>query len=265
MATTRPDRRPGRGRRGPQRRRRGRQRARLRSSARRCGRRRGVRLPALLGRELLQRRCWSGRRCAWPVGAGRGGRAAAARALGGVDSASVHRSGSNAVGGQHGCAHDHDDDAGRRSSGRSRTEPQQRRRRLERRPIEHEVAVARDHVVDDLARRSCPASASRAPGRADRPRAARSNRRCVWFWQTRQRSSSAMRVIRASSAGSASLGRRFAPRATAPRPRAAAARQPTLSASRVAAPSPAAGSCRAGLRGVHGADLLVADDAVACR
>ena len=141
---------------------------------------------------------------------------------------------------------------GRRAAARRRAEPEQRRGRLQRRPVQHEVAVARRHVVDDLARRSCPGAAARGSRGAGRPRGRRSNRRCVWFWQTRQRSSAAMRVIRASSAGSAArAGLPWRPRAPR-RARAAAAPIAFASVSGIAASAAAARSCSRSRRGVSG-------------
>ena len=51
--------------------------------------------------------------------------------------------------------------------------------RLDRRVVEHEVAVARDEEVLDLARRSCPRRPARAPRGAGPRRAARWNRRAT--------------------------------------------------------------------------------------
>ncbi len=56
-------------------------------------------------------------------------------------------------------------------------EPQHRGGGLERRAVQHEVAVARGHVVEDLAAGSGLAAASRAPGAAGRPRGRHSSRR----------------------------------------------------------------------------------------
>jgi hypothetical protein len=86
-----------------------------------------------------------------------------------------------------------------------RAEPEQRRRRLERRAIEHEIAVAPHHVVDDVviaaafrdllaicARRSTASAAFESA--------------IVWFWHTRQRSCSASRTARCACSGSCSVG-----------------------------------------------------------
>ena len=107
------------------------------------------------------------------------------------------------------------------TSNSARAEPKEQRGRLDRRLVENEVAVARDHVGDDLVvvlpaaicsricrRRSCASSALESA--------------IVWFWQTRQRSFSASshRALRratgsgvATALGHAASGQRSTQRA----------------------------------------------------
>ena len=141
---------------------------------------------------------------------------------------------------------------------RERPEPEEPRRRLDRRLVEDEVAVARDQVLLDLARRSCPAARARAPrGAGPRP-AARSSRRATG---SGRRGSAA--PPRASS-GARRARRRRAPARTR-RPRTAA---PRTASQRVKARHDFCSSRTSGrifccsASGRDRTDLLVADHAV---